>query len=84
MRSGTLNVRALVSGLNQRGRDIPVGGEFEVSTEAADTLIARGHVEVVPVKAARPTRRQTPASQPTLSSPSIEAPSREPTLSDPD
>lgn len=85
MHGGTLKVRALVPGLNQRGRDIAVGEDFYVSAAVAETLLVRRHVEVVPERPARPTRRVAPRPidrAPTLSEP-VEPPRREPTLSDP-
>lgn len=85
MHGGALKVRALVPGLNQRGRDIPVGEDFYVPAAVAETLLARRHVEVVPERPARPTRRAAPKPidrAPTLAEPA-DAPRREPTLSDP-
>lgn len=85
MQSRTLKVRALVPGLNQRGRDIPVDAIFEAPSVVAETLLARKHVEIAPERPAKPTRRAPkPDDRPkSLSEQTFEAPRRQPTLSDP-
>lgn len=73
MHSGTLKLTALVEGLNQRGRSIAPGSEFEAVQAVADILIARGHArpaddKTTPLPAPRRTK---PAGrrQPTLKNP---------------
>ena len=73
MHSGTLKLTALVDGLNQRGRSIAPGSEFEAVQAVAAVLIARGHArpaddKTTPLPAPRRSRSGG-RRQPTLKKP---------------